>query len=288
MRLLHLSIVFLDEQIKLAAEAVKVREQIVDLIETQVEAGARSVLDQSVAELALADARSLPNSYRLDRRVSMGRLTGELGLPRSTDLKIQVEGEPLVYRPRPLETARLVEQALVRRPELAIVSARCSQADTLLRLKKKELYPWFSFLQVNRQLGGGYGTNSWGFRLGVDLPIFKWQREITRAPAAESEQCQLEYQALENSISMEVVELVEKLRARSGELELYKETIEPLTSRDVELSEKALAAGRGDMLQRLMAEARRLRRRQTDVSSLLECRRLEIGLDQALGNAIPQ
>lgn len=287
-RLLHLSIVFLDEQIKLAEEAVKVREQIVDMLETQVELGAVSILDQGVAELALADARALPSAHRLDRRVSMGRLTGELGLPRFTDLEIQAEGEPLVYQPRPLEDARLIEQALANRPELAIVSARCSQADTLLSLKKKELYPWFSFLQVNRQLGEGYGTNSWGFRLGVDLPVFKWQREITRAPAAESEQCQLEYQALENSIAMEVVELVEMLRARFDELELYNQTIEPLISRDVEVAERALAIGQGNMMQRLMAEARRLRRRQTYVSSLLECRHLEIGLDQALGNAIPQ
>jgi outer membrane protein TolC len=287
-RLLHMNIVFLDEQIKLAKASVELREQIVGFITTQVEAGVKSDLDQSVAELALADAYSLPDTYRMDRRIAMNRLTGELDLPPSENLTLQVEGEPLVFQPGPLDTARLIETALARRPELAILSARCSQSEAMLSLRKRERYPWFSFVQMSREFGGGFGSHAWGFRLGIDLPIFKWTRGVVQGPAAEVEQCGLELEAMKRKISLEVEELVERLRSRFGELERYQKIIAPLAGRAVELTNVALAAGQGEMLQRLTAEARRVSGQQIYLSKLLNYRRLEIELDQALGNAVGQ
>ena len=284
-RLLHMNIVFLDERIKLADASVKQRWRMLDAVHSQVEAGANSVLDETVAELALADARSLANSHRLERRISMNSLAGKLNLPRTANLDIQVDGDAVAFHPHPLDAAELIQDALVRRPELAMVSARCSQAGAMLALTKKERYPWFSFLQVNRELGG-YDAHSWGFRLGVDLPIFKWKPGMIQAPAAQKDQCELEYEAMKSRIALEVEELVERLRARFGELEIYAQQIEPVASRDVELSQQALSAGRSDAIQYLTAQLRQFRRRQTYLDNLLECRRLEISLDQATGNAI--
>jgi len=129
---LHTKIVFLDEQAATAEAAVKLREQIVDFVESQVKAELKTLLDQNVAELALADARSLPVNFRTERLLCMGRLIGELNLPPATELKIQIEGEPLTLRPRLLDVADLTNKALMNRSELAIASSRYSQAQTML------------------------------------------------------------------------------------------------------------------------------------------------------------
>jgi outer membrane protein TolC len=287
-RLLHMNIVFLDEQIGLAEAALKVREEIVAFLGSQVEAGVKTALDQNVADLALADAHFLPDTYRLGRRLAENRLAGELGLPRWNGLTIQVEGEPLVFQPRSLDRAGLVEMALANRSELAVLSARRTQAERLLQWRKRERYPWLSFVQLGREFRGAYGLDRWGFRLGIDLPIFKWARGTIQGPAADVEQRGLEIEAKRSAIRREVEELLERLGARGSELERFRQTSEPLAVRAVELSERAVQAGQADLVQRLTAEARKLSQHQTYLSKLLDYRRLEIELDHAVGKAIPQ
>jgi outer membrane protein TolC len=167
-----------------------------------------------------------------------------------------------------------------------VLSARCAQADANLRLRKKEQYPWFSFLQMSRDFGGPSQPNTWGVRFGIDLPIFKWGGATVEAPTAEAEQCRLEIAATGSEIATEIERVVEQLRSSATDLEYHQQTIAPLVDRAVALSESAVAAGQADLLQSLTAEARKLGQQQTYVSKLLDYRRLEIELDQALGRAI--
>lgn len=287
-RLLHMNIVFLDKQIKLAEDSLKVREQIAEFVEAQVAAGVKTALDQNVAELALADARTLPGMYSAERRLAMSRLAAELGFPRSRNLVLQLDEDPLALQPRSFEPAGEAANPVASRGEFAMQSARCSQAEALLKLKRRERYPWLSHVQLTREFGAAHGADTWGFRLGLELPVFKWLRGTTRAPAAELERCRAELDAVRSRIGEEVEELQERLRARYGELQYQRQTIEPLARRDLELSEAALAAGQGDRALRLASEARRLARQQTYLAKLHEYRRLEIELDRALGHAIPR
>jgi outer membrane protein TolC len=285
-RLLHWQIVFLDEQVRLAEASLAVREQIVTFLDAQVEAGTKSLLDRTLAELALADARSLPSTYRLERQLCLARLRSKLGLPPGLALTLEVAGEPLAFQPRSLEPDGLLEKALAARPELAGLSACCEQAASTLHLRKRERYPWFSFLQVNREFGLHGAPETWGFRFGIDLPVFKWRQGMIRGPQAEIERCRLELDTAKRRIGLEVEELVLRLRERAAELELYRQSVAPLLTRDIQLAEQAVAEGQADLLERLSAEARQISRQQAYLSKLLDCRRLEIELDRALGQAI--
>jgi outer membrane protein TolC len=285
--LLHATVVILDEQIAAAEASVKVREEMVELIEKQVAAEVKSLLDLNVAQLALADARSLPKVYRAERLVSMSRLIAQLNLPRFARLELQRAPDPLQLRPRPIAIEELVERALSGRAELAGAEARCSQAQAALSLAKEERYPWFSFFQVGRQFGVGAARDSFGFRAGIDLPIFKWSGGILEQPLAAMERCRLDQESLKEKITMEVEQLASRLDMRYREAEHLQQTVEPMALRDRSLSEQAVAAGQLDQVQYLAAEARRLQRRQSYLSELLECRRLEVELDLATGDAAP-
>ncbi|MCW5981109.1 MAG: TolC family protein [Bryobacteraceae bacterium] len=286
-RLLHVTIALMDQQIQLADRSAQLREQIVQFVESQVEAGTKSLLDQSIAELALADARAAPEAYRLDRDLSMSRLAGELDLPRLARFQIRPDRNPVDFHPQIFDAPRLVETALARRPELAIAAAQCSQAGATLHLRDGERYPWLSFVQLSREFGA-FRSDTWGFRVGIEVPVFKWSHRFVQGPAAEVDRCALETEAERNRIRLEVEDLVERLHARQRELEYHLHKIAPLADRDVEIAERAVAAGEADMLQRLTAEARNLARRQAYLTKLAEYRRLEIELDRAVGQAIPE
>jgi outer membrane protein TolC len=283
---LHTKAVLLDEQIRLAEAAVALREQMVELIQNQVKMEVKSLFDQNVAELALADARSVPASYRTERLLCVTRLASDLDLPPGTEVKIQADAGPWAHEPRPLDTEELVKKAVTGRAELATASARYDEAKSLVRLRKRERYPWFSFFQVGRQFELESANDSWGFRLGIDLPIFKWNSATLRESVASVERWQFEYEALKRKISLEVEELVAQLRGRYARLEEFRQKIEPIAVRDRQLAQQAVALGQADQLQDLMAAARQLQRQRDYLADLLECRRLESELDRATGSAI--
>lgn len=287
-RSLFTEIVFLDEQIREADAAVAVRGRMVSLLEAQVEAGAKALLDRTLGELALADARALPASLRLERRLRLARLNDKLGLPPGREPALQAERGLLEFEPRALEADGLIRRALAARSELAAAAARCEQARSALDLRRRQRYPWFSFLQLSREFDFRNGNEFWGFRFGLDLPVFKWRSGTLRRPEADLERCQLELEAARRRVALEVEERLAGLRARGAELELYLRELEPAARRVVEVASQAVAAGQADELEKLSAEARRIQHRQAYLGKLLDYRRMEIELELALGEAIPR
>lgn len=287
-RLLFTEIVFLDEQIREAEASIELRRRMVSLLEAQVEAGAKALLDRTLAELALADARSLPSSLRLQRRLRLARLNDKLGVPPGHELALEADVRLLEFEPRPLEANGLLSQALAARSEVAAAAARCEQARSALDLQRRQRYPWFSFLQLNREFGFQNAAEVWGFRFGIDLPVFRWRSGMLARPVADLERCQLELEAARRRVALELNEVLAGLREHGAGLELYLRETQPAANRLVEQAREAVAAGGAEELEHLSAEARRLQHRQAFLSKLLEYRRLEIELDLALGRAIPR
>lgn len=287
-RSLFTEIVFLDEQIPEAESSIAVRRRMLSLLERQIEAGAKTLLDRTLAELTLADARVLPSSLRLERRLRLARLNDKLGLPPGSELTLRPEADLFAFEPRPLEADGLLERAVAARSELVAAAARCEQAHSALAVRRRQRYPWFSFLQVNREFGFQNAAEVWGFRFGIDLPVFQWRAGMLARPVADVERCQLELEAARRRVALELQEVLAGLRERGAELELYLRETEPTANRLVQLASQAVAAGLADSLEELSAEARRLQHRQAFLSKLLEYRRLEIELDLVLGAAIPR
>jgi outer membrane protein TolC len=284
-RLLHMDLVFLERQIQLAESLADVRLSASGFVAEQARAGLKTLLDRSEAELALAEARAQVEDLRLERRVKRRRFAVEIGLAPAAAFTLQTEGDPLSYA---LDVpAAGAAPAFNGRAELAVLSAKCSEAEAVLKLGETARYPWFSFLQVSRDLGGPRAPNAWGFRFGVDLPVFRWKREDLLAPRAGLEQCRAETAAERNRISAEVDDALERLRASADRLAFQAKTVDSLLPKAVEAAEAAVAAGESDMLPRYAAEARRLTREQARLTQLRDYRRLEIELALAMGRTAP-
>jgi len=283
-RLVHRTILLLNEQISIAEESVRVREQILRAVEAQVEAGLKSALDRSAAELSLAEARTVPDQYRVERRIQMRRLEAKLGISESGTLELRGEGSPLDPGQPPLERTALLQAAFTRRPELDANQARCERAEIGLRAARRERYPWFSHVQVSRRFKVG-DPSTWGFQVAIDLPVFTWWGLTTRPGNAELEQCRLQRQAAKVSIAAEVDEILLRMEAARNELAYYHEKMQALARRGVEEANAATDAGESDLVEPLLAEVRQLSARQAYCNRLIELRGLEIGLEQAIGQA---
>jgi outer membrane protein TolC len=230
----------------------------------------------------------LPETYRAQRLIYMNRLAGELNLSVA-DLRIQKETDAFVLKPRPIDLPSLIDTALTNRPELSIASASVAEAETKLSLNKKERYPWFSYLQTGPQFDvRSSPSHSWGFRLGIELPIFKWNNDFLREPVAEVQKSQADLAALKRQMRMEVEQTVAQLQARYGALEHFDKAIAPILARDLTLIEESMHLGQTDQLQYLLANAQGLQRRQAYLTDLLEYRRLEIELDRVTGSILPK
>jgi outer membrane protein, heavy metal efflux system len=286
---LHTQIVFLDERIALAEAAVKVRDTILEFVDSQIKSELKTLLDRNIADLALADARLIPETYRAQRLVCINRLASELNLSIA-DLRIQKESDAFDLKPRLLDLPSLVDAAIANRPELSIIaSARIAEAETTLNLNKRERYPWFSFFQTGPQFDvRSSSSRSWAFRLGVELPIFKWNNDFLREPVAEVQRSQMDLTALRRQIRMEVEQTATQLQARYRVLEHFDKAIAPILARDLTLIEESMHLGQTDQLQYLLAQAQGLQRRQAYLTDLLEYRRLEIELDRVTGSILPK
>ncbi len=284
-RLLHQTISLIDEQIRIAGQAVRLREEILGVVNAQVKAGVKSVLDLNMIELSVAEARAVPERYQLERRVQTARLAAKLDLPRNYEVRLQNEGDPLAVQPLPIEREKLIARALEHRMELKAADARCARAQLSMKAAGRERYPWLSFVQVNRRLAGVDDPASWGFQLGVEIPVFRWRSDTLQASAAEVAQCRLQQQAVKASIGAEIDELRLRLESAARELDAYREQMGPLADRSLERSRAALTEGQADAVEPLLAQARQLGVRLAYVSKLMDVRALEIGLEQAIGGS---
>jgi outer membrane protein TolC len=285
---LHTKAAFFEEKAILAEQSARLRRDMVDFVNSQVSAQTKTLLDLNVAELALADARSLPEAFRMEQRLSLNRLATELNLSPTIELKLQKEPPLFGLNPRELDLQHLVEVALLNRPELLIANARNSEARSSLELAKNERFPWFSFFQVGREFGIGSASSSWGLRFGIDLPVFKWNNRLLQSPSATLEKTQLELAYLKRTIGLEVEQVVAQLQTHYSGLKHFDSIVNALLQNGIALSEQSVNLGQTDQLQYLLAKAQQLQRRQNYLTDLLECRRLEIELDRATGTVIPK
>lgn len=281
-RLLYRTVAMLDEQIRLAEEAVRLRKRLLADTSEQVEAGVKTSMDRSMAEMALADARVIPAQYRSQRRLHLLRLLQRIGRAPA-DVTLQSTREWLELRAPSTDRASLVNQALAQRAELKSATARCAASNLALSSAKRELYPWFTTIQLIRRTSRLDTPGRWGFQLGIEIPVFRWKENGIATASAQLEQCRLRRRAMEAAIIAEVDEVLARMTAVATDLETHRKVIVELSGRQVDLATAQLAAGLADRLEPTLAQLRLISARQSFLTSLMELRALEIGLQQATG-----
>ena len=285
-RVLHRTIRLLDDRIRLAESVELLRDRILGVTREQVAAGLKTALDLGAVELTVAEERSLAVQLRLERQVQMNRLLAKMNLPASAKMTLRPDEDENDNQVLPLDRAKLTAQALAGRAEVEVAQARCAQAESALRLKNSERYPWFSSVQASRRTGRAGDPGFWVAQASIELPIFRWRDSYLKSSKAALERCGADRDVAQANIEAEVEELVSLLESRYRELENIRETLAPLAERHLAQVKSAVEAGRADAVELLTAEVRQLGLRQELLAKTIEVRRLEFGLQQAVGSGL--
>ena len=252
-RALHLELHVGERRVAVLGERSSLLAEALQRLEAAGSQGAATALEISLARLAFVDAadRLAEASMELkDRRAAMNNL---LALEPGASWAI---GGPAGGILDPLEAApayeTALEEALRSRPETQERAARLAQAHAEVARERLRQLPWLSFAQASREVRPKSDALSWGFAVGVDIPVERWFAGDVQAKSADLEVRRQEERAAVTAIAGQVAEAVQRVR---GAVERYQEVRRSL----VPAIEAAQAAGAAQASERALDPKRRLR-----------------------------
>lgn len=283
MRVLYRTTVLLDEQYRLAGEAVRLRERVLAAVSEQLRAGLSTEADRDAAELALAEARVSASQIRSEKLTHIVRIASRTGLAPSM-IAITAPPDTLDFTAPVIDPGKLRDQALEAREEVRGAQARCELLALDLATAKRDLYPWFSSLQLFRTSARVSGARDWAYQIAVEVPVFRWKENEMPAIRERLEACRTSVLAVRAAVTREIDELAARMRAAAEDIEQNRRALTGLGARQLASAQARLAVHQADLVEPLLAEIRALSFRQAYTARLLEFRVLEAGLRQALGN----
>ena len=270
-----------EERVTLGEKLLALRRAALEVTRRQVANGLKAAVETDLAELAVYDAEAGLAKAQSGAKGERRRLARLLGPSGMTTFSLVAE----TGARRDLDVPFLVERALQGRADVAKAAATCGQAEASRAVAKNELLPWISMSQVTRRLGSETGRpGTWGFQVGVELPRFRSaaKAEVGVAGAAAA-RCRLEERALRLRVRQEVEEAAALWGDGMAELEKLDAVANGPAARALAHTRAALAAGKADRAEVLVAEARQLGLRDRWLEKRLELTGLEAQLEMAAG-----
>lgn len=256
--------------LQLATEAVENGRQFETLGErllvsarARVAAGASSDVEVRLAEAELGRLRQQRIEAELLALDATAELRHWLALSASSPLQVVLPAIP----PRELGGAlpELLEQAYRTRQDLQALLASGAALDAQIVRLRREVAP--SPVLMLEAAGQQPGQLYLGSGLGLSLPIFARNQGPLAEARAEVRRLATEIDLQHRQIELDVTTLVEGLRMRRSELEVWERQILPAALASSELVETGWRAGKFDLFRVLQVqrEAKEARRRRIEV-----------------------
>lgn len=277
------------ERVRTAEQAVALRKRVFEVVQRQVAAGLKEATEADLAELTVTDADAELRRVRTVAEAERRALARWMGVEDASGYLLAAEDGLLE---NPAAVARKTEpqvDAARLRMELLQVASLCRESDLLAAIAKNQRYPWISFTQVTRRMSSLENRGPWSFQFGVDLPLFRTSaRAEQRIAEAQGVRCRGQQKALETQVRNEVSEAVAALEAARVELLEVERVRLGVAAKALERTKVALANGRSDQVDVLIAEARTVALRERWLERRMEYARLEAQYEHALGGVAQQ
>ncbi|MBS1824613.1 MAG: TolC family protein [Acidobacteria bacterium] len=263
------------ERVRIAEQALALRTRVLDVVKRQVAAGLKEATEADLAELTVADSqtelRRLRNTAAAESR-ALFRYTGATPAALTPEDNLLQNPAPVSHHFDPQSRAELQQAA-----------ASCRESDLLASIAKNQRYPWISFTQVTRRVSAIENRGPWSFQFGIDLPLLRPAAKAEqRIATAQAARCRTQQQALENQIRNEVAEALAALEAARLDLIEVDRIRSGIATKALERSQTALASGRADQVDVLLAEARTVALHDRWLERRLEYARLQAQYEHAI------
>ncbi|MEW6681870.1 MAG: TolC family protein [Nitrospirota bacterium] len=214
-----------------------------DVIRTRVEA-LRFEDDARSAGVVLATAKS--------------RLALLIGLDGPVEVQGSLERDLDQLLAEPVSSAdRLVERALAARPDLAAVQASQRRAESEMRRNRALRYPDLTVGLESEYSAGVQGADdlsTFGFGLGVTLPIWNRNRGGIALAQADLRQAETRVQQQERVIRAEIETGLEQLRVSAERVRAVRSQLLPQSQESLTIAKALYEEGATGLLQLLDAQ----------------------------------
>ena len=273
--------------INFAQRLIRVNEQALQRAELNLrsargffEVGTRPKSDVTRAEVDVANARVDVIRARNAERLARVALSTAMGLPADTPVQVL---DNLVYQASNLDRARLMDDALRRRPESRQARLRAEAAEALIRRTFRDFFP---DITGSAAYGGVRSTfdEAWSATLSLQWSIFDGGNRIARhrearanydAAQARVRATELDIQRDVEQTQISVTEAEERIQAAQKAVESAQENFR--------LAQGRFDAGVGTILELTDAQLALTQTQNTEAQALADYRIALSNLDRAVG-----
>lgn len=266
------------EQVRLAREEAQLRVEIDDLAQSRLRAGDISELAASAAHVDSLRAADAVARFSKETLVSRQRLSALLGLI-SHNTAFNVAPQDSAPQTR-VCVDELLKTAFAARPDLRAAELKIEAAGERIGWEKSKVYNFIAIID-GKDKGEDSLTVGPGFQ--VELPIFNRNNGRIARAKAELEQAARQYEAVRQSIMLQVREAHAQYVSVHEEFGLWHNEIVPSLEKAGEQAQRSYEAG--DVSYLLVLEVRQrlfeARLRQTELAAQL--RRSAAQLNYCIG-----
>ncbi|ATG89728.1 TolC family protein [Methylomonas koyamae] len=265
---------------ELAESAVTLSQAIAELTQARLKAGDASELEVTNAQIDALQALEQKGRLLRDCEIAGERLRHLVGLSLE-QWPGKVSAERAVQDDR-FDTEKLVEQALLARPDLRAAQINVEAAGERIGLARAEVFNFTASLnakQINGPLLAGPG-------LDLTLPIVNQNQGGVAQAQARFDKAARQYVATRQRIALDVREAHARLQQAGQSLQQWQQTILPPLQAAIQDAENAYAAGNVTYLFVLETQRRWLDAQLKTAQAAADLRRARAELERSVGQRL--
>jgi cobalt-zinc-cadmium efflux system outer membrane protein len=269
------------QKVRLAEDDIQLQEKIAKLVRNRFEAGDISELTSSIAQVDTLKTKEKALRLSHDAIVLRHRLTALLGI-LSEDISLRLA--PSSINPEtdvPLD--ELLTTALTARPDLRAAELTIEAAGARIGWEKSRVFKFIAEIDGDESNDGSFDVGP-GFE--VEIPIFnRNEGEIAQAKA-KWEHSVRQYEAVRQSIFLQVKESYTRYVAAHEEYELWQSSVVPSLQETARKTQESFAAGEVSYLLVLQAEQELIQARMHQAELAADLNRTAAQLNYSVGKKI--
>jgi len=247
-----------EEAVAAAITATRASQQSLDAARGRQAAGAATRADVLQAQTAQSQARLTQTQAEGDAAASRGVLANRMGLPASRLLRIAPPADLEARRLAEAAVDRLIDAALLRRPDILAADAQVRSAEASVRVQESASRPSVSATGnlSGASLNPGLETRTGAVGLSLTVPIFTGYQLSYRIRAAQErvEQRLADRDRLRNDVSLEVWQAYQAVRTQGESLGAAADLVASATE-SYELALGRYRAGAGTVADLMNAQS---------------------------------
>jgi len=272
-----LTILFLQEKLKLRQEMLKLGKQLIEKIEARIVAGRTSSAELTRAQVSLA--RETMEQTKLEQEISVARFHLAALWGSSKPGFLRVAGDLTDGVDVPLPEYNQLHPGLEENSQIKRLASEAELLRSTVRLEEAARVPDVTVAGGIRRMNDAHST-AFVFNISLPVPIFNKNKGNIQSARYFTRKAEAELQATRTVLSSRLNLLLEQLKLSAKHAEMLKTTVMPKAKETYELISKGYGQGKYDYLEVLEAYRTQLEVQQEYLEAVFQFRQIKADIQR--------